>query len=52
MTEAGMGIHESGNIELNEVQQSENNDFDKAREWFELHWKKLLKIKSNRESSL
>ncbi len=43
MTEAGMGVRPSGNIELNELQQSEDNDFDKALEWFDLHWEKIAK---------
>lgn len=49
MTEAGMGVRESGNIELNELKQSEDNDFDDAREWFEVHWEKIAssKIKQN-----
>lgn len=52
MTEAGMGVRESGNIELNELQQSEDNDFDKALEWFELHWKKIAKDKIKQEEKL
>ena len=49
MTEAGMGVRKSGNIELNELQQSEDNDFDKALEWFELHWEKIAKDKIKQE---
>ncbi|WP_410262219.1 SNF2-related protein, partial [Alkalibacterium sp.] len=52
MTEAGMGVRPSGNIELNELQQSEDNDFDKALEWFELHWEKIAKDKIKQEDKL
>ncbi|MAB67217.1 MAG: helicase [Bacteroidetes bacterium] len=52
MTEAGMGVRESGNIELNELQQSEDNDFDKALEWFELHWEKIAKDTIRKDEKL
>lgn len=52
MTEAGMGVRDSGNIELNELQQSEDNDFDKAREWFDLHWDKIASSKIKKGSEL
>src|SRR5699024_1291042 len=50
--EAGMGVRDSGNIKLNELQQSENNDFAKAREWFETHWEKIAKDKIKQEDKL
>lgn len=52
MTEAGMGVRDSGNIELNELQQSEDNDFVKAKEWFETHWEKIAKGKIKQEEKL
>lgn len=52
MTEAGMGSKESGNIELNELQQGEDNDFDKALEWFVLHWDKIARDKIKQDDKL
>lgn len=52
MTEAGMGVRESGNIELNELSRSEDNDFDDAREWFKVHWEKIASSKIKQDEKM
>lgn len=46
MTEAGLGLHESGNVELNFAQTgSTNEDYKQLRKWFDLQWEKVAQTK-------
>ncbi len=46
LTESGMGIHESSNIELNFAQTgSTNSDYTQLRRWFETQWKTVAQAK-------
>ena len=46
MTEAGLGVHESGNVELNFAQTgSTNEDYQQLRKWFDLQWEKVAQTK-------
>ena len=46
LTESGMGIHESSNIELNFAQTgSTNSDYVQLRRWFETQWKTVAQAK-------
>ncbi len=41
LTDAGLGIKESSNIELNTARHSEDNDFKELRKWFKYQWEKV-----------
>ena len=50
LTEAGMGVRDTANIELNELKEGEDNDFDDAKEWFEYHWEKIASSKIKQQN--
>ncbi|MDR2148956.1 MAG: phospholipase D-like domain-containing protein [Tannerella sp.] len=41
LTDAGLGMRESANIELNMASTGENNDWKEVNSWFEHLWKKI-----------
>ncbi len=41
LTDAGLGIKESSNIELNTASTGNNNDYKELQEWFKHHWKNV-----------
>ncbi|GBE39012.1 ATP-dependent helicase HepA [bacterium BMS3Bbin08] len=44
LTDAGLGIRESGNIELNSASTGNNNDFLELKEWFKNLWKSSIAL--------
>ncbi len=41
LTDAGLGLKDSSNIELNTASHSEDNDFKELRKWFNNQWDKV-----------
>jgi phosphatidylserine/phosphatidylglycerophosphate/cardiolipin synthase-like enzyme len=41
LTDAGLGLRESSNIELNTACHSEDNDFRELKKWFNHQWEKV-----------
>jgi hypothetical protein len=54
LTDAGLGIKESSNIELNTARHSEDNDYKELRKWFKYQWEKVAadKIELNDKSKV
>lgn len=45
LTDAGLGIKESSNIELNTASFSEDNDYKELRKWFKHQWENIAQEK-------
>lgn len=41
MTDAGLGIKESSNIELNTASTGDNNDYKELKKWFKHQWENV-----------
>jgi superfamily II DNA or RNA helicase len=41
LTDAGLGLKESGNIELNTASTGDNNDYKELKKWFKHQWEKV-----------
>lgn len=45
LTDAGLGLRDSSNVELNTACHSEDNDFKELRKWFQYQWEKVASDK-------
>ncbi|MDR1882855.1 MAG: phospholipase D-like domain-containing protein, partial [Prevotella sp.] len=49
LTDAGLGMRESGNVELNVAAFSDNTDWQEVKKWFENLWKNVASDKIERK---
>ena len=45
LTDAGLGLRDSSNVELNTACHSEDNDFRELKKWFQYQWEKVASDK-------